>query len=82
MQNSHKRDALSHEQRRARRPNSQLKFRRSKHKVLAGIASGITNYTAVDTSLIRILLVIAALMSFGIVVFVYLALWLLIPLEE
>ena len=73
------RDSLSHEQRRARRPQSIKKLRRSKDKVLGGVVGGIAEFIDADPRLLRIIFVVAAILSVGIVAVAYGLLWLMLP---
>lgn len=74
-------DRLVHEQRRARRPNSNKQLRRSKDSLIAGIAGGVATYLDVNPVLIRIVIAVAAIASLGIVVLPYLIFWMMIPKE-
>lgn len=56
-------------------------FYRSRHGVIAGVCAGIAAYYHTDVTFVRILTAVVACFSFGSVLLVYLALWLLIPLE-
>jgi phage shock protein PspC (stress-responsive transcriptional regulator) len=76
-----KTDVLNHDHRRARRPNTSLPLRRSKHKMIAGIASGIASYINANPFYIRLIFFILLILTAGIVILPYLILWWLIPLE-
>lgn len=73
------RDSLSHEQRRARRPQSTAKLRRSKDKVLGGVVGGVAEFIDADPKLLRIIFIVAAFLSVGIVAVAYGLLWLMLP---
>ena len=73
-------DGLSHEQMRARRPNIEGRLKRHKEgKMLGGILAGIAKYTGANPTTIRIIFVVATLLSAGIVAIGYVLLWLLLP---
>ena len=58
------------------------KFRRSRDDVMiAGVCSGAAKSLGVDTNLLRVLLVAAALLGFGTGILLYLACWLIVPQE-
>jgi phage shock protein C len=75
-------DGLSHDQRRARRPNTEKKFYRSREKVIAGIAGGIASYTDANPRTVRVIFVLALMLTSGFFVIPYLVLWWLLPLEK
>lgn len=74
-------NVLTHEQRRARRPITSSPFRRSKDRLISGIAGGLAKFINVNPTLVRIILFAALIASVGILLFPYLILWWLIPLE-
>lgn len=75
-------DVLPHDQRRARRPQTDKKLRRSRSKrMIAGLFGGIAEFIDADPRLVRIIAVVATVLSLGIVVIGYLILWVLVPLE-
>lgn len=45
-------------------------YRSKKNKVLAGVCGGIAEYTNLDPTLVRLLAVVAAFMSVGIIVYI------------
>lgn len=55
--------------------------RSSSDKMIAGVCGGVARSFGVDTSLVRILTVALSLF-FGVVLVLYVALWLVLPLEE
>ena len=75
-------DALRHEQRRARRPDSQRAFMRSKNKQIGGVAAGIAEYTQSNPTTVRVIFLLAIVMSLGIGLLPYIIAWLLVPLEN
>lgn len=75
-------DVLNHDHRRARRPNTNLPFRRSKHKMIAGVARGIASYINTNPLYIRLIFFGLLILTVGIVILPYLILWWLIPLES
>jgi phage shock protein C len=72
-------DGLTHDQRRARRPDTAKKLTRSSHKVIAGIAGGVASYIDSNPRNVRIVFVIALILTSGFFVLPYLLLWLLLP---
>lgn len=61
-------------------PPKQL-VRRSDDRMVAGVCSGVAAYLGVDVTLVRILTVIGAIISFGTVAIAYVVGWLLMPEE-
>lgn len=55
-------------------------YRSRDQKMIAGVCGGLEEYTGLDVTLWRILMVIIALPG-GISILVYLLLWVVIPLE-
>ncbi len=56
--------------------------RRSDDRMLAGVCSGLAEYTGMDVTLVRVLAVLAAVLGVGTVVVAYLVAWLLVPLDR
>jgi len=54
-------------------------FRDTDHAMIAGVAAGLAQYFGVEVLLIRILFVIAVLITFGWGILLYIVLWLLVP---
>lgn len=54
-------------------------FRDTDNAMIAGVASGLAQYFGIDILLIRILFVIAVLITFGWGILLYIVLWLLVP---
>jgi phage shock protein C len=75
-------DGLLHDQRRARRPDTTKKLTRSSNKVIAGIAGGVASYIDANPRNVRIVFVIALVLTSGFFVLPYLFLWLLLPSEQ
>jgi phage shock protein C len=50
-------------------------------KMIAGVCGGIARSFGIDASIVRILAVVLSLF-FGVVLVIYLALWLVLPLEQ
>lgn len=73
------RDPLPHAQRRARRPRSDVALRRSRDRVVAGVAGGIARFVGAPPLALRVLLVAALPLTGGLMVPAYLLLWWLIP---
>ena len=73
-------DGLLHEQRRARRPNTAAKLRRSRsNRVVAGVCSGIAAYVDASPMVVRVLFAASLIPSIGITGLGYLLLWWLLP---
>ncbi|MDT0202005.1 PspC domain-containing protein [Nocardioides sp. AE5] len=49
------------------------------NQMIGGVCAGLANYFHLDTNLVRVLTVIAALFSFGTALVAYLAAWVLMP---
>ena len=56
--------------------------RRSDDRMVAGVCSGIADYTGMDVTLVRVLTVVATVLGFGSVVVAYVVAWLLMPLDR
>lgn len=56
-------------------------YRSRKDKVLGGVCAGIADYFEVDPVVIRLIWVIAALISMGLGIIAYLIAWIIIPEE-
>ena len=53
---------------------------RSAHdRVLAGVAAGLGEYFGVDPTIVRLTWVLAAFLSGGVAILIYLAFWLIMP---
>lgn len=73
-------DALLHDQRRARRPDSDRPLRRSRdERVLGGVCGGIAEFVGAAPRTVRVVYALSALPSLGFTAVGYLLLWLLIP---
>jgi phage shock protein C len=55
-------------------------YRSSTNKVIAGICGGLGEHLDVDPTLMRLIVVVGALASFGAVVIFYLIAWIILPL--
>ncbi|HVG65480.1 MAG TPA: PspC domain-containing protein [Actinomycetota bacterium] len=55
--------------------------RRRDDRMVAGVCSGVAAYLGVDVTLVRLLTVIGAIISFGTVAIAYVVGWLLMPEE-
>jgi phage shock protein PspC (stress-responsive transcriptional regulator) len=75
-------DGLTHDQRRARRPNVEKKFYRSSNKMIAGIAGGVAEYIEANPRNVRIVFVLTLILTSGFFVIPYLVLWWLLPVEN
>jgi phage shock protein C len=57
-------------------------LRRSKQdSVLGGVAGGLANYFNIDVVIVRLLFVVSLLVSFGVSLFAYIVLWVVLPEE-
>ncbi|WP_072691014.1 PspC domain-containing protein [Rhodococcus marinonascens] len=60
--------------------NTPRQFTRSgNQKMFAGVCGGLAEYVGADVNLIRLLTVVAALVTVGTAALVYLAAWMLMP---
>jgi phage shock protein C len=50
-------------------------------RMLGGVCGGLAAYTGVDATLIRLLAVVGAVLGFGSLVLIYVAMWILVPEE-
>ena len=57
-------------------------YRSKRDKVFGGVCGGIAKYFEVDPIVVRLLWVIATLISVGFGILAYLIAWLIIPLEQ
>jgi len=48
-------------------------------KYLGGVCGGIAAYTGVDANVVRLLAVLGTILGFGVLIFAYVAAWLLLP---
>ena len=55
--------------------------RSASDKMIAGVCGGVARSFGIEASLVRILAVVLSLF-FGVVLVIYIALWLVLPLEE
>jgi phage shock protein PspC (stress-responsive transcriptional regulator) len=53
--------------------------RRTDERMIAGVCSGIADYTGVDVTVIRLAAVIGAVLGFGTLIVAYLVAWVLMP---
>ncbi len=56
-------------------------IRTRKGRLLAGVCSGIGEYTGIDPTVVRVIFVALTLVTAGVFVLVYLAAWVIIPEE-
>ena len=54
---------------------------RSDDRMIAGVCAGLANYTGVDVTLIRVVVVLGTVFGFGSFLLAYLVAWVLIPNE-
>ena len=75
-------DPLLHDQRRARRPQTNARLTRSRHdRVWTGVLGGIAEFIGASPRTVRIIFSLATFFSGGILAIGYLLLWWLVPLE-
>jgi phage shock protein C len=73
-------DGLLHDQRRARRPESLERLRKSRDdRLLLGILGGIATYTGLPAFWLRLAFALSVVISGGVTLLGYLALSLLLP---
>ena len=72
-------DSLPHDHRRARRPQTERRLRRSRNAVLAGVAAGIAEFVDAQVGAVRWIFALSVPLTIGLSVVVYLLLWLLLP---
>jgi phage shock protein C len=56
-------------------------FRLAYDKKIAGVCAGIAKYLDVDVTLVRILVITAAIMTGGLVILAYIAAWIVMPVD-
>jgi len=54
-------------------------YRNKKDKIIAGVCSGIGEYTKVDSNIIRLLWVVGTFLLFGAGIIAYLIAWIILP---
>lgn len=57
-------------------------FRDTDNAIIAGVAEGFANYTAIDATIIRLVFVLLAVFGSGLGIVIYLVLWLVMPPAE
>jgi phage shock protein PspC (stress-responsive transcriptional regulator) len=57
-------------------------FRDTDNSYIAGVASGLANYTGLDVTIVRLLFVVVAIFGSGLGIAIYLVLWLVLPPAE
>lgn len=73
-------DGLLHDQRRARRPDTRARLRRSRdQRVLAGVCGGIAAYVDAAPGTVRAVFALSLIPSIGVSGLAYLVLWWLLP---
>lgn len=75
-------DSLPHDQRRARRPQTDKRLRRSKQRMVGGVAAGVAEFVGVDTTITRWIFAATVPLSIGTSIVAYLLLWVLLPAPE
>ena len=53
--------------------------RRRDDRMVSGVCSGVADYLGVDPTLVRLGMVVAAIVSFGMAAIAYVAAWILMP---
>lgn len=56
-------------------------YRDPKHAIIAGVCAGIAERLDVDLILVRVATIVAFVMTLGLILFVYLALWTILPIR-
>ncbi|CAA9583438.1 MAG: hypothetical protein AVDCRST_MAG86-3172 [uncultured Truepera sp.] len=73
-------DSLPHDQRRARRPDTDKRLTRLRHnRVFTGVLGGVAEYVGANPTTVRLIFVVATLLSGGLLIIGYLLLWWLLP---
>lgn len=54
-------------------------YRDENHRIIAGVASGIANYTSIDPAIIRVIFILLSLSSLGFALVAYVLLWIIVP---
>jgi phage shock protein PspC (stress-responsive transcriptional regulator) len=54
----------------------------TKNAMLFGVCAGLSNYTGIDASILRILTVLGVVFSFSIIFWIYILLALILPNQE
>lgn len=60
---------------------SPRRLTRSRDRMLGGVAGGLAQYLDLDPTIVRLLAVLGVLLSGGIVILVYLVMWIVVPEE-
>mgnify|MGYP001264945317 CR=1 FL=1 len=61
-------------------PNKKL-YRSATNHMLGGVCAGLGDYMGIDPTVVRVVVALATFVSAGTAALVYLAMWLIIPLE-
>ncbi len=56
-------------------------YRSEKDKVIAGVCAGLAEYLNVDVTLVRLVFLAGAFLGFSSTIWIYLAMWLIVPVE-
>jgi phage shock protein PspC (stress-responsive transcriptional regulator) len=59
--------------------NNRRLVRRTDDRMIAGVCSGIAEYTGVDVTVVRLAAVVGAVLGFGSLIVAYVVAWLLMP---
>lgn len=57
------------------------KLLRSQNKMIAGVAAGVGNYVGIDPTVMRLIWVVSALVTFSVTFWAYIICWIVIPKE-
>jgi phage shock protein C len=60
-------------------PQAKRLTRSRDDKYLGGVCGGVAAYTGVDANVVRLLAVLGTVLGFGVLIFAYVAAWLLLP---
>jgi phage shock protein PspC (stress-responsive transcriptional regulator) len=59
--------------------NTRRLVRRTDDRMIAGVCSGIAEYTGIDVTVVRLAAVVGAVLGFGSLIVAYVVAWLLMP---
>ena len=77
-----RRDALPHDHRRARRPETDRRLQRSRNRVVGGVAAGIAEFVGAQVGAVRWIFALSVPLTIGLSAVVYVLLWLLLPRSD
>ena len=74
-----KKPTTSIKQKKSKETDIKRLYRSGRNKIIAGICGGFSEYLQIDVTIIRVILVIVFLITFGFIIIAYLILWIIIP---